>query len=193
MQQQNFIMEIVSRLKRFLDLHHIPVTQFADRCGIPRPSLSQLLSGRNKKVSDEVITKIHDAFPSLSMMWLLFGEGEMENANPVEYLNANSRNASLEEVATVNSVPRTHRIDFGTEFEKVHPSTSLPLSPESSAFSSQTQPEGTEDANANEKKIAFLTGNADSQSGKRVVSIVVYYDDKTFESFFPDPKRRSPL
>ncbi len=45
-------MDIVSRLKLFLDYLGIPVTQFADNCGIPRPTLSQLLNGRNKTVRD---------------------------------------------------------------------------------------------------------------------------------------------
>lgn len=70
-------MDIVGRLKLFLDYLGIPVTQFADNCGIPRPTLSQLLNGRNKTVRDEIIAKIHEAYPQLSIMWLMFGEGEM--------------------------------------------------------------------------------------------------------------------
>lgn len=70
-------MDIVSRLKQFITFLNIPVTQFADSCNIARPTLSQLLNGRNKKVSDEFIGKIHDAYPTLSIIWLLFGEGEM--------------------------------------------------------------------------------------------------------------------
>ena len=70
-------MDIVSRLKEFINYLAIPVTQFADTCKIPRPSLSQLLNGRNRKVSDELIGKIHEAYPELSVMWLMFGEGTM--------------------------------------------------------------------------------------------------------------------
>ena len=72
-------MDIVSRLKFYIEHRDIPVTQFADNCGIPRPTLSQLLNGRNKTVRDEIIAKIHDAYPELSIMWLMFGEGEMIN------------------------------------------------------------------------------------------------------------------
>ena len=71
-------MDLVSRLKEYIVKTSIPVTQFADMCGIARPTLSQLLNGRNKKVSNEIIEKIHSAFPSLSLYWLMFGEGEME-------------------------------------------------------------------------------------------------------------------
>ena len=70
-------MDIVSRIKTFLSINGIAYSIFADKCDIPRPTLSQLLNGRNKKVSNEVLDKIHVAYPELSMMWLMFGEGEM--------------------------------------------------------------------------------------------------------------------
>ena len=44
----------------FLDQTGISNSQFADTCEIPRPTLSQLLNGRNKKVSEEVIGKMGD-------------------------------------------------------------------------------------------------------------------------------------
>ena len=81
-------MDIISRLKKFLGDTGISNSQFADTCVIPRPTLSQLLNGRNKKVSDEVISKIHRAYPSLNIMWLLFGDGEMLNGD-VDNLDGN--------------------------------------------------------------------------------------------------------
>lgn len=60
-----------------MDSAQVTISQFADRCGIPRPTMSQLMNGRNKRISDEVISKIHNAFPDLSILWLMFGEGEM--------------------------------------------------------------------------------------------------------------------
>ncbi|MDE5812534.1 MAG: helix-turn-helix domain-containing protein [Muribaculaceae bacterium] len=71
-------MDIISRLKRYMEKYQIGSSQFADYAGISRPTLSQILNGRNKKISDELISKIHNAYPRLSVLWLLFGEGEME-------------------------------------------------------------------------------------------------------------------
>ena len=45
-------MDIVSRIKFFLDVHNIANSQFADKCDIPRPTVSQLLNGKNKKISN---------------------------------------------------------------------------------------------------------------------------------------------
>lgn len=52
-------------------------SQFADTAQIPRPTLSQIMSGRNKKISNEIIGKLHEAFPQLNVIWLLFGDGQM--------------------------------------------------------------------------------------------------------------------
>lgn len=109
-------MDLVSRLKTFLDSRQISVTQFADECCIPRPTGSQLLAGRNKKVSDEIICKIHNAYPELNVAWLMFGEGDMvSNANIEMSERQNAPNQRLSPAgASVNqSVAPT--LDFGNE------------------------------------------------------------------------------
>lgn len=70
-------MDIVSRLKRFITYLGLPNSTFADRAHITRPTLSQILNGRNKKISNELIAKLHEAFPTLNIMWLMFGDGDM--------------------------------------------------------------------------------------------------------------------
>lgn len=70
-------MDIVTRIKYYMNSQNIGSSQFADACDIPRPTLSQILNGRNKKISDEIIRKIHQAYPDLSMLWLCLAEGEM--------------------------------------------------------------------------------------------------------------------
>jgi hypothetical protein len=57
--------------------------------------MSQILNGRNKRVSDELIAKIHQTYPQLSVLWLLFGEGDMcgnENIEISEPKNQSSNN-----------------------------------------------------------------------------------------------------
>lgn len=76
-------MNIVDRLKNYMDYIGMASTQFADVANIPRPTISQILNGRNRKISNEVIEKLHAGFPNLNIMWLLFGDGEMEiRSNP---------------------------------------------------------------------------------------------------------------
>jgi transcriptional regulator with XRE-family HTH domain len=52
--------------------------QFAEKIDISPSSLSHILNGRNKP-SLEVVMKIHKACTYVNLLWLLYGEGEMEN------------------------------------------------------------------------------------------------------------------
>lgn len=100
-------MDIVSRLKLFLEQNGIANSQFADTCKIPRPTLSQLLNGRNKKVSNEIIAKIHAAYPRLSIMWLMFGDGEMFDGEggPKANISFSGDAAQPAEISMKSSMP----------------------------------------------------------------------------------------
>ena len=52
--------------------------QFAEKIEISPSSLSHILNGRNKP-SLEVVMKIHKACTYVNLLWLLYGEGEIEN------------------------------------------------------------------------------------------------------------------
>ena len=70
-------MDIVERLVAYKDHTGLTNSQFADKARIPRPTLSQFLNGRNKRLSDDFTSKLHIAYPDLNILWLLFGEGDM--------------------------------------------------------------------------------------------------------------------
>lgn len=70
-------MNIVTRLKQYIEHTGLPYSQFADNANIPRPTLSQIIGGRNKKVSHELIEKLHAGYPELNINWLLFGDQPM--------------------------------------------------------------------------------------------------------------------
>lgn len=78
-------MNIIQRLNIFMESTGLSVSQFADKLGVPRPSMSQMLNGRNKKVSNEIIEKLHSVFPTLNVSWLLFGEGDMESSANTQF------------------------------------------------------------------------------------------------------------
>ena len=156
-------MDIVSRIKTFLSVNGISNSIFADKCDIPRPTLSQLLNGRNKKVSNEVLDKIHIAYPDLSMMWLMFGEGEM-----------------LSEIGKNITNVQSSIFDENEEFEteKLIDSNDTNIDDASSvAMVLQSLSKSVD----NNKKIK-QEGLSDE---KRIVNIMVFYSDNSFESFVP--------
>lgn len=123
-------MDLVNRLKLFLESQKIAISQFADTCRIPRPTMSQILNGRNKKISDELITKIHEAYPSLSVLWLMFGEGDMLNSSNIEISEpengVNSENPSPQNVVNygVGALNKPQIPDAEISSEKITSSNS---------------------------------------------------------------------
>lgn len=174
-------MDIVSRLKSFLNDEKIAITQFADNCGIPRPTLSQLLNGRNKKVSDDLLRKIHEGYPNLSMLWLMFGEGTM-------YVNHNHTaiQASLPHIdefdfehepdATATNDDSIPKIETGLHDDTSNVSIIFDDT-ETSVTSPPIQPKNNRDEAA--------TIQLTNHPTKKIVNIIVYYDDNSFESFLP--------
>ena len=157
-------MDIVSRIKTFLSLNGIAYSIFADKCDIPRPTLSQLLNGRNKKVSNEVLDKIHVAYPELSMMWLMFGEGEMMSEIGKNITNLQSsifdENEEFNEDIESDDIKQNHVQDANPVVEALQ---SLSM---------------------NMVKTQDKSGS--SKNEKRIVNIMVFYSDNSFESFVPN-------
>ena len=63
------------RIELLIKNYELSPSQFADRAGIQRASVSHILSGRNKP-SLEIMQKICEAFPSVDAKWLILGYGE---------------------------------------------------------------------------------------------------------------------
>ena len=199
-------MDLVSRLKHYLASRQISITQFADECGIPRPTGSQLLAGRNKKVSDEIISKIHSAYPDLNIVWLMFGEGNMVTDGNIEI--SEPQNSPIP-ASERQQTPIAQQIDFGLDFGE----TPMQNSSEKSAATVSEPDTNTTftfatPAEANEPLMNSSTGSSSPMAGasstddsitltpgkgKRVTGIVVYYDDCTYESFIPDPAHGHPF
>ncbi|MDE6090918.1 MAG: hypothetical protein K2G41_09465 [Duncaniella sp.] len=202
-------MDLVSRLKHYLDSRQISVTQFADECAIPRPTGSQLLAGRNKKVSDEIISKIHSAYPDLNIVWLMFGEGSMVNSANIEISEA--QNEQKNDIY-VSEQPEDQGLDFSVDFNEnlqaetaEKNQTSVTANTFTFATSSEQQnPTDNFDTPPTNNPVQEIENDKkdkqDSNSftlkagnGKRVTGIVVYYDDCTYESFIPDPNHGHPF
>ena len=70
------MVEIKDRIKKIMEQSDLTSSAFAESIGIQQSTLSHILSGRNNP-SLEVIMKIHQAYNSISLHWLLYGEGNM--------------------------------------------------------------------------------------------------------------------
>ena len=66
-------MLIQDRIRLILKANQMNSSQFADRVGVNRASLSHVLSGRNKP-SHDFLSKIIKEFPNVNASWLITGE-----------------------------------------------------------------------------------------------------------------------
>lgn len=178
---------VAERLKTFIDWKGLSYAQFADSCKIPRPSLSQLLTGRNKKINDIMVGQIHNQYPELSIIWLLFGEGQM--------LVSSAENKDLEDRKSV--VGFDDDLFSISNFES-EGAEKIIFAPDDTAKRQKLDSEGLQNPfrggqNLDDKteklqqKIKQLQLEIESlkKNPRKVEHITVYFDDSTFESFYP--------
>jgi len=146
------------RLTTLMELEKLTPSRFADLIGVQRSSVSHLLAGRNKP-SFDFLEKTLKAFPGLRAEWLMLGSGEM-----------------------FGSGVRMNEL-FGAE-----PDSDISKKPDP--------------ANENERNPTIPQSEGGSASGelsmgnavqaqdrngpaRRVVQVVVMYEDHTFETYRP--------
>ncbi len=163
-----------------MDSIHVQSSQFADMCEIPRPSFSQLLSGRNQKVSDTLIKKIHSAYPDLSVMWLMFGEG------PMLTLQKESNDKSQNNESTAENPAKIPAESTNDKETSEYPNL-RGLTPQQSTRQDNIYQQLEEN-----KKILELQLQIEKlqKNPRRVAQITVYYDDSTFETFVPSKNKK---
>lgn len=162
-------MDFVERLKFFLIQKNISITQFADSCKISRPTLSQIMNYRNKRISDEIISKIHQTYPNLSLYWLLFGEGVMEDNHPDQ--NSIVRDSNISDQPDYNSgLFNSHDLFINKEKS------------EEDTHKNQKNKNLDNIISTTQTKIE----NMQMQTTTKTISkIVVFYNDNSYESFGP--------
>lgn len=189
-------MDIVARLKRYMEKNGIPVSVLADTAQISRPTLSQILSGRNKKVSNEVISKLHAAFPDLNIMWLLFGDGDMEMSSNMETsAPQNDLFSGFSDTEPVESKPNTTDLSSGLSVSDFSPSKQTEsvthdFSSSSADFDTKNDKRDFNSRTAIREEAPSptkpeLSVSFQPDSTKRVQQIMVFYSDNSFEIFTP--------
>lgn len=155
------------RIELLMKCYELSPSQFADRTGIQRASVSHILSGRNKP-SLEVMLKIFDAFPGIDMKWLMTGIGE-EPVN--EAVQPASQNTLFPDDNALRS--SVHKNEVQQEVAAVMPLVQQPR---------QYQPKL-------QKKAPSSRQQAPSQQQtRRIKEVRIYYTDGTYEILLPEKR-----
>jgi transcriptional regulator with XRE-family HTH domain len=76
---------MIDRFKSLLEQLHLSPSEFADKIGVQRSSVSHVLSGRNKP-SIDFLEKILNVFPDIDTTWLITGKSGSQK----DIINVNS-------------------------------------------------------------------------------------------------------
>ncbi|WP_418215879.1 helix-turn-helix domain-containing protein, partial [Barnesiella intestinihominis] len=175
--EENEALIVAERMKSFIEYKGISVTQFADATKIQRSSMSQILGGRNQKISINTIGKIHSAYPDLSIYWLLYGTGPMiltAAIPPAENITSPSKEFSTSLFPEENEIKPD---------EYTAPSK---YSRENDSNIHQKQDHKLENEEVTDLKAPFFEPSEQVVKNKKVTKIMIFYSDNTFETFSPD-------
>lgn len=73
---------VLERIQMLIHKNELNASSFAEKIGVQRSSMSHILSGRNKP-SLEFLSKIEAAFSEVTFSWLLKGEEEVLQEDPL--------------------------------------------------------------------------------------------------------------
>lgn len=159
------------RLIQLLDLEQLTPSKFADIIGVQRSSVSHVISERNKP-SFDFIQKTLKAFPGLNAEWLILGEGSMYEQMG-RGASGNLFEAPIEPVQAqipddIQEVPQ----------ETIQKDDSEVAFQEHSDKQITDQSRVPSEAETDEKV-------PEQGTDRKIVQVMVFYDDDTFRSFGP--------
>ncbi|MDR2409784.1 MAG: helix-turn-helix domain-containing protein [Bacteroidales bacterium] len=180
------------RIEKILKDKRLSQAEFADRIGVNRSSITHLMTGRNKS-SETVLARTLLEFPDINPLWLSEGEGEVYKS-VVNSPNTTGNDTSIKEEDTLEKenflTPyMPYPVDEGTQTTKIQqPAASpesyvLPLVNEPEISHPQQNVEKEKEKQKEEKKHETKSPN---KNEKQIRKIVFFYDDKTFEEYYPE-------
>ena len=149
-----------SRIQSIIQHHRLTPSRFADQIGVQRSAVSHILSGRNNPGLD-FLAKILDNYPDISGDWLITGKGEMLKKK-------------VQKPAFAPTL-------FSTEPSDVKDSENQAPYHQAARPIIEPLPESPKPEQAKPESVVSNQQN----TTKTIARIVIFYDDRSFESYQP--------
>ena len=162
------------RIELLMKCYELSPSQFAEKTGIQRASVSHIVSGRNKP-SLEVMLKIHDAFPELDLKWLMTGVGE-------EPIAPSRRQDAVAEAMENTLFSQSERIEQPPVQSFQEPVQVQPRPQRQPA----PQPQVKVAAERPQRRTVATRTPQSNVAERRIKEIRIYYTDGTYETLFPE-------
>lgn len=182
---------MINRINLILRAKNITARQFAEEIGIQPSGMSHILGGRNNP-SLEFVSKVLRRYPEIDANWLLLGRGEMYSGGGIMKNEDMSRASeptlfAIEESMAGGTPAIQEGVADGTpavleegagDPTAVNEPDLVAERPEQVPIRAERQPSpAVQEESAN--------GTSAVQEKRRLVKILMFYDDHTFEEYRP--------
>lgn len=184
---------MIGRIQKIIQLKKLNSSAFADKVGVPRSTISHILSGRNNP-SLEFVQKVLDTFPEIRTSWLVRGEGHMLKAT-----NTLFPDEEYDELTTDTVLPETRLNDEhvaketlneeDSEESKPIPEKEIrrpePIKPEITQTGEGKKSIQKEEILAERPERAHKPAENIDSDPKKTVRVLMFYSDGSFSEHFP--------
>jgi transcriptional regulator with XRE-family HTH domain len=190
---------------KFLESEKISPSEFADKIGVQRSSMSHILNGRNYP-SASFIQKMFYAYPDVNSRWLLIGDGQMRSES------GEAKDNSIKSLfSTISNPVPDNKTEFPSGFKieneavfvesstvnnkidqsgRDHDIRSKEISPEKHAAELNTNDVNISGLSEQSKKeenefITTFSKSVPQPEKKEIEQILFFFKDKTFQIYQP--------
>ena len=150
---------MVNRIFTFIENQQLTPTEFADKIGVSRASISSIKTGRTQPTLS-LVEKIKQHFPDVDVNWLIFGTGDAPTK-----IESNIKDSSLFDELDEDIEAKDSNHPVVNEYEAVY-IAELPNKTEEKTI--------TEQSDLPTPKIS---------TNKSIKKVILLYDDGSFEEF----------
>lgn len=172
------------RIELLMKSYDLSPSQFAERTGIQRASVSHIISGRNKP-SLEVMLKVYEAFPGVDMKWLMTGVGEEPVRQAIPEVSSPSTGDIFSPVAETTS-QKSQQTENSLFAPVVEPMLHEVPKPRKVAAQQSVKDKTVPDMRPRRTPASRLAQMAALQPEKKIKEIRIYYSDGTYETLVPE-------
>ena len=153
------------RIAKIMAREGLKAGEFADSINTAQATISQILRGRNMPSTD-ILLRLHQRYPDISLDWLLTGEGKMSEADD-------------EDGSTLPTTPEMDKDDYPLFAESAE-------NPAERTSASKNRKEIALERGQNApKEIVHQQIIYKERAPRKITEIRIFFDDNTYETFKP--------
>lgn len=159
----NRVLEIIENKK-------LTPSRFADKIGVPRSTISHIISGRNKP-SLELISKIAEKYPDINLDWLIKGKGSMISSQTTLFDNTQEKQSEEDS-------HKSKQISNLNTFND-----SLQMETEQKSLEKEKENNKQESSDSEPEQVKKKPVN--NEDSEEISNIIIIYNDDSFKIYNP--------